>query len=231
MFIDSKDLILELKKPKLNSKIISKFNSSKYQELELIIQSFVNIELVTLVDSSLKYNIKLEQNSKLKLILTAKQNLADLQIDIKVDLKGSNSELEIYFFSYQEINSTKFNLSICHLVKDTFSKSLIKSVALNQANFSCKGNIFIDKVAIDSEAKMNLKGLLLDKTSKIQFEPNLQIHQNQVICSHGATVSNFEDRYLEYFYSRGISPTQAKNILIQSFEADVINEIPLICLN
>ena len=50
------------------------------------------------------------------------------------------------------------------------------------------------------------------------------INADDVICAHGATVGEIDDEQLFYLKSRGISEKKAKQILINAFLKDIINE-------
>ena len=53
--------------------------------------------------------------------------------------------------------------------------------------------------------------------------PNLEIGNNDVKCSHGATVSNLDPETVFYLKSRGIAERDARSLLLASFIAPVLD--------
>ena len=56
--------------------------------------------------------------------------------------------------------------------------------------------------------------------------PNLEIENNEVKCSHGATIGKLDQEQLFYLSSRGIPPNIATQILIEGFFEEIIIELP-----
>ncbi|MEE8532218.1 MAG: SufD family Fe-S cluster assembly protein, partial [Alphaproteobacteria bacterium] len=69
------------------------------------------------------------------------------------------------------------------------------------------------------------KALLLSDRAEIDTKPELEIYADDVKCSHGATVGDLDRDALFYLRARGIPEAAARDILIEAFLADTINEI------
>lgn len=234
MFLSQEQFILKVKSKnfeQLESELITKFSSSNLTTLILNQVPDTNLECLIDANSNLNYTFNLNQNSKLKLVLITKNIDSDFNFNLEINLQADKANFELFFLNQQTSNNLSLNLQINHLGGNTASKTLIKSINQNNSKFQANGTIYIAKKAVNSEAKMNLKGLLIDKNSQIIFQPNLKILESQVSCSHGATISNFDEVYLEYFSSRGIDTQNAKQMLMDSFKTEITKEIPLVCLS
>ena len=55
----------------------------------------------------------------------------------------------------------------------------------------------------------------------------LDIHSDDVICSHGSTTGNIDKEALNYFASRGIKDLQAKTLIIMGLLKSVFSNCKL----
>jgi Fe-S cluster assembly protein SufD len=88
------------------------------------------------------------------------------------------------------------------------------------------GKIFVPKAAQLTNASQLNRNLLLSSKARINTKPELQITADNVKCSHGATVSQLEADELFYLQSRGLNETDARNLLIDAFAAEILDRIP-----
>jgi len=57
--------------------------------------------------------------------------------------------------------------------------------------------------------------------------PQLEIHTDDVRCSHGATAGKLDESVLFYLLSRGLDPDTAQQLLKWAFLADVVAKIDI----
>ena len=69
------------------------------------------------------------------------------------------------------------------------------------------------------------RALLLSRKCEADAKPELEIYADDVACSHGATVGEIDDNHLFYLTSRGIPKAEARQMLIEAFLADVLDEV------
>ncbi len=89
------------------------------------------------------------------------------------------------------------------------------------------GKVFVPKPAQLTNAAQLNRNLLLSSRARIDTKPQLEITADNVKCSHGATVSQLEDDAIFYLQSRGINASDARNLLVNAFAAEIINQLPL----
>lgn len=68
------------------------------------------------------------------------------------------------------------------------------------------------------------KAILVSKNANANAKPELEIYADDVVCAHGATVGELDDDQLFYLNSRGIPENKARQMLIQAFLKDIIND-------
>jgi Fe-S cluster assembly protein SufD len=87
------------------------------------------------------------------------------------------------------------------------------------------GGIYVAKFAHNTEARQINKNLTLDTSAKVYTKPQLAIYNNDVSCSHGATIGQLDDEAAFYLASRGIDAKTARDYLLLAFIAENINMI------
>jgi len=55
--------------------------------------------------------------------------------------------------------------------------------------------------------------------------PQLEIENNDVRCTHGATVGKISDEHLFYLESRGIPPEEARRLIVFGFFNQVLDQV------
>ncbi|MCO5217420.1 MAG: Fe-S cluster assembly protein SufD [Thermomicrobiales bacterium] len=89
------------------------------------------------------------------------------------------------------------------------------------------GLIKVEEGAQKTDAFQQNRNLVLDRTSRADSIPNLEIAANDVRCTHGATVSQVEEEHLFYLESRGIPRAEAQKLVVEGFFRPVIDRIPV----
>jgi Fe-S cluster assembly protein SufD len=79
--------------------------------------------------------------------------------------------------------------------------------------------------ADQTEAHLKTANLLLSPHAEIDTKPELVIEADEVVCSHGATVGQLDDKALFYLRSRGIPEAQARQMLTLAFGGEVLSAV------
>ena len=83
----------------------------------------------------------------------------------------------------------------------------------------------IQKNCIDCKSEQVNNNLLLSQKAQVNSDPQLEIYCNDVECSHGSTVGQFDEDILFYLRSRGLPDKYAKKMLLEAFYMDILNRI------
>jgi Fe-S cluster assembly protein SufD len=139
---------------------------------------------------------------------------------------GASAELKgIYFGSGEQFFD--FHTLQRHQVGQTTSDLLFKGALRDSARSVYAGLIRIEKNAQRSDAYQANRNLLLSKTANASSIPMLEIENNDVRCTHGATVAPVDPQHLFYLESRGIPPDTALRMLVLGFFGEVLDRIPV----
>lgn len=112
-----------------------------------------------------------------------------------------------------------------HAVSNNESAQVYKGVLDGKSHGVFQGKILIRPDSQGINGDQLSKALLLSDDAAISCKPELEIHADDVKCSHGATSGEIDENALFYLQSRGIGEVEARDLLIGAFLGDVIDEI------
>ena len=146
--------------------------------------------------------------------------------EINCNLKGEYSSAFVNgIFSLNDGQHHEVRTIINHLVENTKSYQLIKSVLGKNSKSAYQGKIFVDSKAQKTDGYQLSKAILLDETSEFNAKPELEIYADDVKCSHGSASGSLDENSIFYLMSRGLSYQQSKELLINGFLLDVVEKI------
>ena len=187
-----------------------------------------NYKIDQKVNSNLKYsfnNIEQETNSVSEtLILSSGSNF--IKNEINCNLKGKYSSAFINgIFSLNKRRHHEIRTSVNHLIDNTKSYQLIKSVLDNDSKSVYQGKIFVNSDAQKTDGYQLSKAILLSENAEFNAKPELEIYADDVKCSHGSASGSLNQDSIFYLMTRGLDYKQAKELLINGFLLDVIEKI------
>ena len=187
-----------------------------------------NYKIDKSLNQNLKYsfnNIDQEKNSISEtFIFSAGSNY--FKNEINCNLSGEYSSAFINgIFSLKNNQQHEIRSTINHLVENTKSFQLIKSVLGKNSKAAYQGRIHVDSKAQKTDGYQLSKAILLDETSEFNAKPELEIYADDVKCSHGSASGSLNEDSIFYLMSRGLSYKQSKELLINGFMLDVVEKI------
>ena len=146
--------------------------------------------------------------------------------EINCNLKGMYSSAFVNgIFLLKDNQQHEIRTTINHLVENTKSYQLIKSVLGKLSKSAYQGKIFVNSKAQKTDGYQLSKAILLDETSEFNAKPELEIYADDVKCSHGSASVSLNENSIFYLMSRGLSYKQSKELLINGFLLDVVEKI------
>jgi len=187
-----------------------------------------NYKIDKFINNNLKYsfnNIEQEANSISEtFILSSGSNF--FKNEVNCNLKGEYSSAFVNgIFSLKEYQQHEIRTTINHLVENTKSYQLIKSVLGKLSKAAYQGKIFVNSKAQKTDGYQLSKAILMDETSEFNAKPELEIYADDVKCSHGSASGSLDENSIFYLMSRGLSHKQSKELLINGFVLEVIEKI------
>ncbi|HEX2066581.1 MAG TPA: Fe-S cluster assembly protein SufD [Candidatus Thermoplasmatota archaeon] len=113
-----------------------------------------------------------------------------------------------------------------HAVPHTTSRELYKGVLDGAARGAFLGMVKVRAGAQRTDASQQNRNLLLSADALMQSTPQLEIHADDVKCSHGSTIGQLDAEALFFLRSRGLDLERARLLLTQAFAQGVIDAMP-----
>ena len=179
-------------------------------------------------NSNVKYsfnNINQDANSVSETFILSSGS-SFIKNEINCNLNGKYSSAFINgIFSLSHQRHHEIRTCINHLIDNTKSYQLIKSVLENESKSVYQGKIFVDSVAQKTDGYQLSKAILLSENAEFNAKPELEIYADDVKCSHGSASGNLNQDSIFYLMSRGLNYKQSKELLINGFLLDVVEKI------
>ncbi|PCI05400.1 MAG: Fe-S cluster assembly protein SufD [Hyphomicrobiales bacterium] len=146
--------------------------------------------------------------------------------EIKIAVEGENSELNVLGVNLVGGEShVDVTTIMTHTVEDTASTQLYRNVATSRGHGVFQGQIKVAQAAQRTDAKMACNTLLLSDDAEFSAKPELEIFADDVLCGHGATVTDINDDHLFYLNARGIPIEEARALLIKAFVDETFEDL------
>ncbi|SYZ72185.1 putative FeS assembly protein SufD [Candidatus Zixiibacteriota bacterium] len=113
-----------------------------------------------------------------------------------------------------------------HQDNESYSNIDFKVILKDKANSAYTGLIKIEKDTVNNEAYQENRNLLLNKGTKAESIPELEILTDQVRCTHGATMGPIDPQMLFYLKARGIGHEDAVKMIASGFVEPTITQMP-----
>jgi Fe-S cluster assembly protein SufD len=148
--------------------------------------------------------------------------------NVFVKLDGENATSNTYGLFLADGNQHMSTYTYIHHAKPhCTSDQLVKGIIDDAATGAFNGKIFVDKNAVKTYAYQRNNNILLSDSAKMNTKPQLEIYNDDVKCSHGATIGQLNTDALFYIRSRGIGYEEARHLLMYAFANDVVGKIKL----
>jgi Fe-S cluster assembly protein SufD len=145
-------------------------------------------------------------------------------IDVKFMAEGGEAFVDgLYMLGGLQHHDT--HSVIDHALPNCISHQTYKGVLNDKSRAVFNGKVLVRENARGTDAQQSNKNLLLSNEARVDTKPQLEIFNDDVKCSHGATVGQLEEEELFYLLTRGLPEQLARNLLTYGFAEQIINKI------
>lgn len=142
--------------------------------------------------------------------------------NINVRLDAENVESHLYGINLTSGTQFVDNHTIVdHLKPHCESYEWYKNIPQDESTAVFNGKIFVREDAQKTNAFQQNNNMLIGEKSTVYSKPQLEIFADDVKCSHGCTMGQFDDEALFYLRTRGIGVEAARILLVHAFAFDV----------
>ncbi|GJD08466.1 UPF0051 protein [Galdieria sulphuraria] len=149
------------------------------------------------------------------------------RLTMTTDLVGRESNTSLHGLAIaNEERTLDFHSFVDHRVPSCHSEQLQRNLVADRSQCVFRGLVKIRREAPHTCAHQLCRSMLLSNRAQTKTMPMLEIANDEVECSHGATVSEIEEDELFYLLSRGIPEWDARVLLVRSFSLELLKEFP-----
>ena len=119
------------------------------------------------------------------------------------------------------------NTLVHHIAPNCESHQDYKGLFAESSIGVFNGKIVVEKDAQKTDAFQQNNNILIDDKATINAKPQLEIFADDVKCSHGCTIGQFDEEALFYLRSRGIGLKEARALLMYAFANTVLESVKI----
>ncbi len=199
--------------------------------LDIELESGASLTLIRMQESGARAHSI--QRTTARVASDARLHLVSLELgglwsrhELAIDLAGARADVSVTgLVPLQGRQHHDTQLALTHAAAAASSRTLWKAIANGRSRSVFNGLITVAPGADQTEAHLKTSNLLLSPHAEIDTKPELVIEADEVVCSHGATVGQLDDKALFYLRSRGIPEAQARQMLTLAFGGEVLSAV------
>ncbi len=154
-----------------------------------------------------------------------------LRSDVDVALDGPAAATQVRSLLFTAgTQHHELHAEIRHSVPDTHSRTEVRTVVNDGGRAICNSKVIVAPGARRSVSEQNFRNLLLAPGAEADTRPQLEIHNEDVKCSHGASTGRLDPNMLFYLTARGIDASTARALLTYAFVLDLLQALPVAAL-
>ncbi len=119
------------------------------------------------------------------------------------------------------------NTLVHHIAPNCESHQDYKGLFAESSTGVFNGKIIVEKDAQKIDAFQQNNNILIDDKATINAKPQLEIFADDVKCSHGCTIGQFDEDALFYLRSRGIGLKESRALLMYAFANTVLESVKI----
>jgi Fe-S cluster assembly protein SufD len=156
--------------------------------------------------------------------LNAGGGLVRREVEVRLRQPGASAQVDGAYLVDGERHSDT-TILIDHQAPHCSSRQTQKGIVDDDGRAVFQGKILVRPDAQKTDGYQLSQTLLLSPRAEIDVKPELEIHADDVKCSHGATVGRLDADALFFLRARGIPEAEARALLIQGFIGGALDEI------
>jgi Fe-S cluster assembly protein SufD len=119
------------------------------------------------------------------------------------------------------------NTLVHHISPNCESHQDYKGLFAESSTGVFNGKIVVEKDAQKIDAYQQNDNILIDEKATINAKPQLEIFADDVKCSHGCTIGQFNEEALFYLRSRGIGLKESRALMMYAFANTVLESVKI----
>lgn len=141
-----------------------------------------------------------------------------------INVRMDDPKVESHLYGVVLLDKKQFvdnHTIVDHMLPHGESYEWYKTMTQDESTAVFNGKIFVRLDAQKTNAFQQNNNIMLGAKSSVYSKPQLEIYADDVKCSHGCTIGQFDEEALFYLRARGIGEEQARILLVKAFAFDV----------
>ena len=138
---------------------------------------------------------------------------------------AKGTTISIAFASAEQIQDT--GAKMIHLAPNTTSQIISKSICRGGGKVNYRGTVRHAKAATNAKSHIECDTIILDDISTSDTIPTNIVENDSSYIEHEATVSKVSEDQLFYLMSRGLTESQATEMIVMGFIEPFAKELPM----
>lgn len=139
--------------------------------------------------------------------------------------KAKGTTISIAFAGQGQYQDT--GAKMIHLAPETTSNIVSKSICRGGGKVNYRGEVRCSPKALQARSHIECDTIILDEISTSDTIPVNIVENNQALIEHEATVSKVSEDQLFYLMSRGLTESQALEMIVMGFIEPFAKELPM----
>jgi Fe-S cluster assembly protein SufD len=154
-------------------------------------------------------------------ILNIAQRYSRIAIDVTLH-EGADFNLGVAQIASGDA-TVEIVTTVTHAEPGATSRQVVRSVAGGKGTVTYLGKVAVARDAQQTDSEQDVKAMLLERSATANAKPELEIYADDVKCAHGCAIGELDAQALFYLQSRGMTPAEAKKLMLQAFIAGVFD--------
>jgi Fe-S cluster assembly protein SufD len=151
-----------------------------------------------------------------------------LRSDMDIALRGSMADAHLAGLLFTSgTQHHELHAEVLHAVPATTSRTQVRTVVNDNGRAVCNSKVIVAAGARRSVSEQAFRNLLLAASAEADTRPQLEIHNEDVKCNHGASTGRLDPNMLFYLRSRGLDEPTARALLTYAFVVDLLKAVPV----
>ena len=143
--------------------------------------------------------------------------------ELYAGLEGEGAEVHLNgLYAVKDKQHIDNHTTVDHRLPRCFSRQRYKGILADSGRAVFNGAVIVQPGAVKTDGVQLNQNLLLSRDAKVNTKPQLEIQNDDVKCTHGATIGQIDGDQLFYAMSRGVNKDEAIAMLSRGFVEDIL---------
>ncbi len=198
----------------------------KIKNLNIVVEECIKAVCILNFDTDFDLNTKvvIKASAELKIynVFTGSSGKESLDLE----LIGEGAVGEVYSIgSLKNNDNLELKHNALHIADKTTSNIYSSFVVNDNSELNLNEEVFVQASANSCIGNQKAEILLLSENAKVQAVPNLKIENENVKCSHGVSITKFNEEKKFYLNTKGLNEKQVEEILISGHLSKAIKSL------